>query len=277
MAFPRVAPSTAAIGFGAVLLLLPAAGALLAPWIAPFAPDETDLLNMLQPPSFAGPHYFGTDDLGRDILSRILYGARPVFIVGGAASVLGLVIGAWFGLLAGYLGGRTEAVLSRLAEVQLTIPGLSIALLAVALFGSDMRNLVLILAFESWPLHYRVVRERAVVISRTAYVEAARIAHVSGPRILIRHVLPGVAPVLASTWAISTSLIIMTEAGLSFMGLGIQPPTADWGLMIAQGKSQLAGAWWLSILPGIALVWLLSGVQILSDGFTQRLSHRDPA
>lgn len=265
------------ISIGLLILLLPVFLGLFANHISPYDPAANDLLNMLQAPSLSGAHPLGTDDLGRDMLSRLIHGAKPVLIVAFGASVLGVILGAVFGLTAGYLGGGVGLVLSRLADIQLTVPGLTLALLAVSLFGSDIRALILILAIESWPLHFRVIRRQAAVIGQSGYVEAARLAEVSLWRILPRHILPGVAPVLVSTWAISASLIIMTSAGLSFIGLGIQPPTADWGLMIAQGKSQLAGAWWLSLLPALALVWLISAVQIFADGLSKKIARHEEA
>lgn len=244
--------------------------AVLAPWLAPFDPNKSDLMAILTPPSLTSGHLLGADDLGRDILSRILYGARPVMLVGAIATVLSLVLGATLGIVAGAGPGWLDQFLSRLADVQMTIPGLVLALLALSLFGTRLENLILILAIEAWPLHFRVARGYMQNVRTQGYMEAAWLAGVPAWRSIWRHAVPGLIPLLSVTASISAAAIIMTEAGLSFIGLGVQPPTADWGLMISQGKVQLGSAWWLSIMPAVALGVLLVGVQLLGDALSQK-------
>ncbi|MHA6689605.1 ABC transporter permease [Devosia sp. A449] len=244
--------------------------AVLAPWIAPFEPNKSDLMALMSPPSLSTGHWLGTDDLGRDIFSRILYGAQPVMLVGAIATALSLVLGATLGMAAGAGHAWLDQFLSRLADVQMTIPGLVLALLALSLFGTKLENLILILAIEAWPLHFRVARGYMQNVRTQGYMEAAWLAGVPGWRAIWRHAVPGLIPLLSVTASISAAGIIMTEAGLSFIGLGVQPPTADWGLMISQGKVQLGSAWWLSIMPAIALGVLLVGVQFLGDALSQK-------
>jgi peptide/nickel transport system permease protein len=246
--------------------------ATFAPWIAPYNPNASDLSALMSPPSLSSGHLLGTDDLGRDLLSRTIYGARPVILVAGTASVLAVLLGAVLGIAAGFSGRWTDQVIGRIADIQFSIPGLILALLALALFGTSIVNLVAVLALESWPLHYRIARAYTQNARTQGYMEAAWLAGVSSWRSIWRHIVPGLLPLLVTTGTISAAFIVMTEAGLSFIGLGIQPPTADWGLMIAQGKAQLGAAWWLSIVPAIALVALLAGVQLLGDYLSERLS-----
>lgn len=252
----------------AVCLIL----SILAPWIAPFDPNQSDLFSLRAAPSLTSGHLLGTDDLGRDILSRICYGARPVMLVAVCATAISVVLGALLGIAAGAGSPLVDLVISRLADIQMTIPGLVLALLALSLFGSRLENLILILAIESWPLHFRVARGYMQNARTQGYMEAAWLAGVPGWKSVWRHVVPGLVPLLSVTATISASVIVMTEAGLSFIGLGIQPPTADWGLMISQGKAQLGAAWWLSIFPALALIVLLVGIQLLGDAFSQKYS-----
>jgi peptide/nickel transport system permease protein len=257
---------------GLSLIGLCMAAALFAPWIAPYNPNQSNLMSMMAPPSLTSGHLLGTDDLGRDILSRVVYGARPVMIVATSATLIAVLLGALLGMVAGYAGRVVDQILARLADVQLTIPGLVLALLAMSLFGPRLENLIVVLAIESWPLHFRVTRSYMQNARTQAYMEAAWLAGVPTWLSIWRHVVPGLIPLLSVTCTISAAFIVMIEAGLSFIGLGVQPPTADWGLMISQGKSQLGAAWWLSMIPALALVILLVGVQMLGDSLSQKFS-----
>lgn len=260
---------------GLLIILFWVVGAIFAPLLAPFEPNSSDLMAFLQEPSWNSGHWLGTDDLGRDILSRVFYGARPVLLVAATATLLSALIGSFLGIVAGLTNRFVDQLIARVAEIQLTIPGLVLALLALALFGSRLENLILILALESWPLHFRVARAYTLNARNQGYMEAAWLAGVPLWKSVMRHIVPGFLPLLIATSTISVAFIIMTEAGLSFIGLGIQPPTSDWGLMIAQGKSQLGAAWWLSLMPALALLSLLFGVQLLGDALSSRLSARE--
>jgi peptide/nickel transport system permease protein len=257
---------------GGVLVLLCAGAAIMAPWLAPFDPNDNDLMTLMSGPSLADGHWLGTDDLGRDIFSRILYGARPVIVVAGGATMLAVLLGAVLGILTTYVAPWLDKVIDRLADIQMTIPGLVLALLALSLFGPRIQNLIVVLALENWPLHYRVARNHTLNVRGQGYMEAAWLAGVPNWRAVPRHVVPGLLPLLTVTFTISAAFVATTAAGLSFIGLGVQPPDADWGLMVAQGKSQLGSAWWLSVFPALALVALLGGVQMLGDALSQRFS-----
>lgn len=255
----------------ALVLALMLGLALAAPWL-PVNPTRQDLLAMLLAPDASHP--FGTDVLGRDVLARVIWGGRPPLFVGFAAVAVALVLGVMAGLWAGYRQGLADAVLSRLADIQLSIPGLILALLILVLLGPSLFNLVLVIALESWPLHFRVVRSHVMGVRHHAYVEAARLAGLAEVQIIWRHIIPSALPLLAVTATANFSQALLAEAGLSFLGIGVQPPTADWGMMVAEGQSQLAAAWWISVFPGLALVAVLLAAQILGDHLSDRFSLR---
>ena len=244
--------------------------AILAPWLAPFDPVASNLGSMLQAPDLFSSHPFGTDELGRDIYSRVLHGATPVITVAGLATIFALLVGTALGILAGFLGNWFDQILGRLADIQLSIPGLILALLALSLYGASLRNLIIVLTIEAWPFYYRVTRSYTQNARSQAYVEAAWLAGVSFPTRVRNHILPGLAPTLLVSSTISFSWIVLTAAGLSFLGLGVQPSAPDWGLMIAIGQSQLGSSWWLAIIPAIALVIFVVGVQLLGDALSDR-------
>lgn len=245
---------------------------ICAPLVAPYDPYAQDLLHMLEPPS-AG-HWFGTDILGRDVLSRVIWGGWPPLIVGVGSVIIATAFGTFCGIVAGFRGGAFDGVVSRIADIQMSIPGLVLALLVLALFGSAITNLIFIIAIESWPLHFRVVRSHVRSVRALAYVEAAELAGQGAPRILRRHVLPSTLPLLAVTATVNFSTAVLAEAGLSFLGLGIQPPTADWGMMVSEGQTQLGAAWWVSVFPGLALLVVLLCAQIIGDTLSRRTSVR---
>ena len=250
---------------GATLLI-----AIFAPWLAPYDPITTDLTQMLKGPDLFSAHPFGTDELGRDIFSRVLHGATPVITVAGLATVFALVLGTTLGILSGFLGNWFDQILGRLADIQLSIPGLILALLALSLYGSSLTNLIIVLAIEAWPFYYRVTRSYTENARSQAYVEAAWLASVGFWSRVRNHILPGLAPTLVVSSTISFSWIVLTAAGLSFLGLGVQPSSPDWGLMIAMGQSQLSTSWWLSIVPALALVTFVVGIQLLGDALSDR-------
>lgn len=262
----RLATEAAAPIVLALIVLLVCA----APLIAPYDPYEQDLLNLLEGPSAA--HWFGTDLLGRDVLSRVFWGGWPPLTVGLCSMLIALVMGTAAGIVAGFRQGPVDSVIGRIADIQMSIPGLVLALLVLALFGSAVTNLIFVIAIESWPLHFRVVRAHVRSVRGHAYIEAAQLAGQSLPRILWRHVLPSTVPLLAVTATVNFSHAVLAEAGLSFLGIGIQPPTADWGMMVSEGQTQLSAAWWISIFPGLALLVVLLSAQLMGDGLSRRMS-----
>lgn len=235
-------------------------------------PYGQDLVRMLVGPSRENP--FGTDLLGRDIFARVIWGGGPPLLVGFSAVLAAMLVGVTVGLWAGFRQGLVDAFFSRLADIQLSIPGLILALLILVLLGSSIFNLIIVIALESWPLHFRVVRSHVMAVRNLSFIEAARLAGVSERQIILRHIAPGAIPLLAVTGTANFSQAVLAEAGLSFLGIGVQPPTPDWGMMVAEGQSQLGAAWWVSIFPGAALVIVLLCAQIIGDWLADRFSVR---
>lgn len=248
-------------------------GSFAAPWLAPHDPYAQNLAMALAPPSWETGYLFGADMLGRDVLSRVLHGGRPPVLIALAAVLIAAAVGVSLGLLSGYVGGALDAALVAFSDMQLAIPGLIMALLILVLFGGSMENVILVIALESWPLHYRIARTHAQAVRKLAYVEAASLAGVGHGRILLRHVLPGAAPVLAVAATMNFGAAVLAEASLSFLGMGIQPPTPDWGQMVADGQSQLGWAWWTAVFPALALLILLLSVQVLGDRLADRFGR----
>ncbi len=248
-----------------VLLGLLVLAALLAPWVAPHDPLRQDLMNFMLPPFQSMAHPLGTDFLGRDILSRVIWGARPPILVGTFSVLLALAIGVPLGIISGWRSGPLDMVIGRLADVQMSIPGLVLALLVLAMLGKNLALVTLIIALESWPLHYRVVRSYVQTARNNAYIEAARLAGVGPVGIMLRHYLPGVMSLLAVTATANLATAVLAQSALSYLGMGIAPPTPDLGLMVAEGQTQLAGAWWIAVMPGLALIVLLMSVQVIGN------------
>lgn len=242
---------------------------------APFLgvdPYKQDLMAILLPPSFEHP--FGTDLLGRDIAARVIWGGIPPLFVGFTATAIAVLLGLGFGLFAGYRQGIVDGFLSRLADIQMSIPGLVLALLILVLFGASITNLIVVIALESWTMHYRVVRSQVMAVRNLSFVEAARLASIGEVWIVLRHILPSTIPLLAVTGTANFSQALLMEAALSFLGIGVQPPTPDWGTMVSEGQSQLAGGWWIAMFPGMALVLVMWSAQVIGDWLADVYSVR---
>ncbi|MDR1511927.1 MAG: ABC transporter permease [Propionibacteriaceae bacterium] len=251
---------------GLTLVGLIVAMSLAAPLLAPFGPEEYDLLSIYAAPSSGHP--FGFDEIGRDVLSRVIWGGRPVLLVTVLGTALSVVLGVILGFAAAGGGKITDTVVSRIADIQLSIPALIFALLAIAMVGSKLSNLVIVLALASWPLHFRVVRAQILLTRRLPYVEASRLSG-SGPLFRARkHLLPSITPLLAVTTSVTASTVAISATGLSYLGLGVI--TADWGRMIASSKGHLADAPWAPLYPSLALVTFLLGIQLLADAISAR-------
>ncbi|WP_214104095.1 ABC transporter permease [Acrocarpospora catenulata] len=245
---------------------------VFAPLLAPYPPNAQDLASMSQPPSLTDGHLFGTDLFGRDVFSRVLHGGRPPLLIGVLAVAAAVAVGVAFGVLAGFRGGRLDSVLARVADIQLSVPGIVIALFVLAMLGGGFVNVILVIALESWPLHFRVTRALAQGLRNRAFVEAARVFGLPTRTIITRHLVPALLPVIAVTATANFVTAVLMEASLSFLGLGIQPPTADWGLMVSLGRTQIASAWWVSVFSGLALAALLFSAQLLGDALAKRFS-----
>lgn len=248
---------------------------VLAPIISPHDPLQPDIGHRLQPPVWveegSTDYVLGTDQLGRDILSRIIFGARTSLAVSGLAVAVGAVIGISLGLAAGYWRGPIATVLDRVADIQQTLPFIVLILAVAAVTGPSFTNVVLVLGISSWVVHYRVVRAAALAVREQPYIEAARAVGNSAIRIAMRHVLPNVLPSAIVNMTTFIPQIMLFEAALSFLGLGIPPPTPTWGGMIADGRGYIEVAWWMSVLPGLTLMLTALSVNVIGDRLNERL------
>lgn len=255
---------------GAAIVAMIAVVSLAAPLLAPHDPLSVDVSAILQGPS--GAHPLGTDEAGRDVLSRVVHGGRIALLVALAAVLLATAIGVALGVAAGMTKGVADSVLSRVAEVHLALPAIVLTLVVLAFLGSGPVTLVLVLAATAWPLPFRLVRAHVLSTTAKPFVEAARVSGASPLDVARRHLLPSVLPLAIVAATLSFSYVLLLEASLSFLGLGVQPPTPDWGQMVQTGQAQLGGAWWIATSPGVALLVLLLGVQLLGDALAERLS-----
>lgn len=249
---------------GAVICLAILAGALLAPWIAPFDPTDQNIIDRLQPPG--GEYLLGTDQFGRDVLSRLLWGARISLAVSLGAIAAAAVIGGTIGMVSGYIGGRTDLFVMQVMDVLLSFPSLILGLIVVALLGPDLVNLVFAIALTAIAPFARIARAPTLALKERAFVEAGRALGFSHTRIVFRHILPNILPevmVMVSLWLATA---VRVEASLSFIGLGVKPPTATWGGMTRDGFENILDAPWLAIAPGIAILLLVLGLNMVGDG-----------
>ena len=248
----------------AVIILLFVLAAVFAPLLTPYKFDEMDLLQRLAPPSRT--HLFGTDEGGRDILTRMLYGSRISLLAGVVPTLMSMVLGTALGLTAGYYGGKADAVIMRLADIVLALPSMLLAMVIMYTLGGGLMNVFLTLALLNWASVARIVRSETLTLRKTEYVEAARAIGVSRPRIILRHILPNCVPTLIVLFTLNVPSSILTESSLSFLGLGIQPPEASWGLMINAGRQYLYNAPWLCFVPSAAIMLFVLAFNFLGDG-----------
>ena len=260
----RMARQNKLAAFSAVLIALVLLLAVFAPLVAPYGEAEQDGLARLQPPSAA--HWFGTDELGRDVLSRILYGSRLSLAIGILPSVISLVIGIVLGLLAGYFGGWADYVIMRLADVMLSVPSLLLAMVVMYTLGSSTVNLFVALSMVGWASVARVVRSQTLSLKESEYVEAAQSIGVSRFNIMRRHILPNCVPSLIVLFTLNVPAAILSESSLSFLGIGAQPPAASWGLMVNQSKQFLFTQPWLALAPCVAIMVVVLAFNFLGDG-----------
>jgi peptide/nickel transport system permease protein len=257
---------------GAVILLVVFAAALVAPLAAPYGPNRVDVVHLRQAPSLAHP--FGTDELGRDIVSRVVYGARVSLMVGLSSVLLALVSGTALGLVAGYVGGWVDNLAMRVMDALLAFPALILALAIAAALGAGLSGATIAIAVVSVPLYARLTRGQVLSVRATEFVLAAQALGASHPRIVLRHILPNVtAPLIVQT-SLSIALAILAEASLSFLGLGVQPPTASWGSMVNAGRQYLASAPWLIFAPGLTIFFTVMALNFLGDALRDALDPR---
>ncbi|MBY5972037.1 ABC transporter permease [Ferrimonas balearica] len=256
--------------FGFVLLVVIVALALLAPLLDLPDPTRGDLRARLAGPTWEGlfspgAHPLGTDEVGRDILSRLIHGSRMTLMVASTAVVLGGIVGTVLGILAGYKGGFIDRLLMRLVDIQLAIPLMLLALLVVAALGPSIRNVVLVLALTSWIRYARIIRAQVLSLREREFVQSARAIGASTARIMFLHILPNVLTPALVVGTLELARVIIMDAALSFLGLGVQPPTPSWGRMLADGRVYLSSAWWTVTFPGLAIVLTVLSVNLFGD------------
>lgn len=255
-----------AILLGLLIILLYLSMAIFGETMAPYAYTEQNFASILQPPS--APHLFGTDQFGRDILSRVIVGSRSVMILAGAATLLALLLGVIVGVVAGYAGGLWDEALMRAMDVLLSFPALLLALLIISTLGSALINLIATIAVVFAPGIARVVRSETLRLREQEYIAAARTTGATVYRIVLKHMLPNLVGVIVVEASIYFSYAILVGAGLSFLGLGVQPPSPDWGLQVNEGRSLILTAPWVVVFPSLAISMLVIGVNLLADGLT---------
>ncbi len=257
-------------GFTGVLLISALlCMALAAPLLAPHDPSSQNLRARLRPPAWydqgSWNHVLGTDHLGRDVLSRVIHGARVSLAVGAVVVLSAGTFGVLMGLLAGYRGGRTDSFIMRWIDTQVAFPGLLLALIILAVIGPSMTTVIIVLSLNGWMVYGRMTRGAVLSVRQTAYVEAAEILGCSGPRVIFRHILPNLTSPLLTLAILEFARIVLAEAALSFLGLGIQPPATSWGLDVAGGKNYMFRAWWLVTFPGMAISITVLGINLVAS------------
>ena len=257
---------------GAALILLLVAAAALAPVLQRNPPNQQMLIARLQGPSEG--HFFGTDALGRDIYSRILWAARVSLSVSLAAMLITIVVGSVLGMVAGYLGGAVDNVLMRVTDVFLAFPIFMLLVTIIAIYGSGIPLLILFLGLTAWPVTARTVRAEVLSLRRREFVEAARISGATVPWVLRRHLLPNVTSIIVVAGTLRVASVILTEAALSYFGLGVPPTTPTWGNMVSDGKLYLGTAWWISAFPGAVIVLTVLAYNLLGEGLREQFDPR---
>jgi peptide/nickel transport system permease protein len=252
-------------GFAFGLFVLIVIAAVLGPWIVPYDPLASDTAATLQAPS--AKHWFGTDQLGRDIFSRVVVATRLDFIIAVSSVALVFAMGGLAGIAAGFFGGWTDRIVSRIADTIMAFPLFVLAMGIVAALGNTVQNIVLATAIINFPLYARVARAEANVRREAGFVQAARLSGNGDFRILLTQILPNIMPIMIVQMSLTMGYAILNAAGLSFIGLGVRPPTPEWGIMVAEGASSIvSGEWWIAFFPGAALMIAVFCFNLLGDG-----------
>jgi peptide/nickel transport system permease protein len=270
--FGRLVREPAAIvgGFIIIAFLL---AALLAPAVAPFDPNASDWMAIRQAPS--GAHWFGTDDLGRDVLSRVIYGARASLAAGFLSVGIALLVGLPLGMIAGYFGGVTDVVISRLTDALLACPFLVLAIALAAFLGPSLQNAMIAIGISAMPVFVRLARGQTLAVREEDYVSAAWSVGLSHPKILTAYILPNIMPPIIVQAALTTAIAVLAEASLAFLGLGQLPPAPSWGSMLDAARQFLVEAPWMAVWPGLAIVAVVIGFNMLGDALNDALNPRD--
>ena len=260
---------------GLIILVLLALMAILAPYLAPYSPTAQNLADRLQPPS--ARHWLGTDALGRDILSRIIWGSRVTLFIVGTVALISPIIGLLIGTIAGFAGGWVDQVLMRITDIFLAFPKLILALALVAALGPGIVNAVLALAITGWPPYARLARAETLAVRNADYIAAARLQGAGPFRLLVGHVWPMCISSMIVRVALDMAGIILSAAGLGFLGLGAQPPLAEWGAMISDGRTYILDHWWVAAMPGLAIFIVSLAFNFLGDGLRDVLDPKGGA
>lgn len=272
----RLGGSATAV-FGAALLLAFVLMAIFAPQLAPHSPTAPDLLHRLSPPMWLGgsPDFvLGTDHLGRDILSRLIFGSRVALVVGLGGVALAASLGVTLGLVSGYFGGWAETVIMRLVDTLIAIPNVILYLTVLGVFGPSLTILIVVIGLINWTTFARVVRGEVLAVKEREFVEAARASGQRAGRIIVRHVLPNIMAPIIVVSTLNVATVIILEAALSFLGLGVQPPTVTWGRMLSDGRDYIATAWWLATFPGVFITLLGLSLIFMGDWLRDVLDPR---
>ncbi|MGV0911705.1 ABC transporter permease [Martelella sp. FOR1707] len=263
----------AAIGLVIVLLLI--VMAIFAPWLAPYSPFGQSLGERLQPPSME--HWMGTDELGRDILSRVIYGARITLMIVALVAIISAPIGLLAGAVSAYFGGWTDRIMMGITDVFLSMPKLILALAFVAALGPGIENAIIAIAITAWPAYARIARAETMTFRNSEFIDAVRMQGASPARIIFRHILPLCTSSMIIRVTLDMAGIILTAAGLGFIGLGAQPPLPEWGAMISRGRAFILDQWWVATMPGFAILVVSLGFCFLGDGLRDVLDPKQGA
>lgn len=264
--------------FGLIMVLCVVVGGILAPILSPHDPIFQDVEKRLLPPmgqAGADPEFLlGTDQLGRDIVSRLIYGARISLVVSISAVAFSAVVGTLVGLLSGFYGGKVDNICMRVADVQLAFPFILLAIAIIAVLGPNLQNIIIVMAITGWVIYARIVRAEVLSLREKEYITAVKALGGSNGRIIFKHLLPNVIPSCIVIITLELARMIIMEAALSFLGLGIQPPTPTWGGMLADGRVYLATSWWLATFPGIVIMLVVLGINLLGNWLRDILDPR---
>lgn len=258
--------------FGLFLIVILILTALFADAIAPYGVDDQDLLRKFKAPS--SEHFFGTDEFGRDIFSRIVYGSRYSLMIGAVAASLSAAIGMLIGSAAGFYGGKADNILMRMIDIMMAIPSTLLGISIVAALGNGIRNVIIAVAIGAVPSYARIVRASILSVKEQEYIEAARSIGASDVRIIMHHILPNcLAPIIVQI-TMSVAKAILEASALSFIGLGVQPPSAEWGAMLSAGRAYIRKAWWIVTFPGLAIAMIIFGLNLFGDGLRDALDPK---
>ena len=255
-----------------VLLIVLIVPSIFAAWIAPYEPLEGDITNRLAEPSLE--HWFGTDKIGRDVLTRVIYGARVSVIVAGVAIAISGLVGTTFGIVSAFYGGWWDNIMMRLVDISLSLPIIVVAIVVAAMAGPSMKILIAVLVLSQWSRYARLVRGETLTIRAQDYISRARVSGASNPRIMLRYIFPNIINTIVVLATLQVGFVIVLEATLSFLGAGISRPTPAWGLMVADGREFVTDAWWVSFFPGLAILLTVLSMNLLGDWLRDKLDPK---